>query len=113
MKEYILQDNEDYRDFLYRVLDGQSIDVIQLLTILLEIVITEIQGLNFILTLTLRPNQVDIAITHNGGAIKESILNIVEDQVEDLHYRHLKNDCHTLKICKSLSCLCLLIGLMQ
>ena len=100
MKEYILQDNEDYRDFLCRVLDGQSVDVIQLLTALLEIVITEIQGRSFILTLTVMPGQVGISITHNGGAIKETILNVVEDQVEDLHYRHLNNDCHTLKISK-------------
>ena len=65
--------------------------------------VLEIKDRTFILTLTIRPNQVDIAITHNGDAIKESILNIVEDQVEDLHYRHLQNDCHTLKICKEIN----------
>ena len=100
-KEYTLQEGEDYMDFLYRALQGQaSDDRIQLLAILLEIVITELQGYSFTLSLVPKPQEIDMIITHNGHAIKDSIMQIIDNQVSYLRYQHPAKDRHVLKLCK-------------
>ena len=91
-------------DFLHRVLQGQaSDDMIQLLAIVLELVITELQGRDFTLGLAPKPQEIDVAIAHDGRAIKKELMQIIDAQVNRLRYQHLAEDRHVLKFCKEKS----------
>ena len=99
-KNYTLQDGQDYADFIYHSLHGQaSEETIQLLTVVLELVITELQGSKSVLNLALKPQEIEITIAHDGRAIKQDLMQIIDDQVSRLHYLHLAKDRHILTVC--------------
>ena len=101
--EYRLTKDEDYRDFLSRTLKGQvDKKSYQLFIILLELIITEVKESTYSLTLTLKTKEIDLTISHKGNGIKDSILNIIDDQVDYLRYRRLAKDSHQLKIRKNI-----------
>ena len=101
--EFTINKGEDFRDFLFRVLGGLTDkDSLQLFVILLEIIVTELKEPDYTLSLSIKPQEIGIAITHSGRAIKESILNIIDDQVDHLRYQHKSRDFHVLKIRKKI-----------
>jgi len=103
-KVYTLNEGEDYRDFMDRALEGTSDkEMHQLLIVLLELIITGMKDATYSITLHATTEKIDITITHNGNAIKSTIIDIVDDQVDYLYYRHQSKDCHILKFCKEVN----------
>lgn len=99
--EYTLTNNEDFRDFLCKALKKQTdANSFQLFTVLLEIVVSEIKDRDYKLSVNCSPQEIIITIAHHGKAIIDSILRIVDDQVDRLRYRHITRDLHELKINK-------------
>lgn len=99
--EFVLERNESCRGFLQRSLDERvNADKVQLFTILLEIIIPEVRESDFSLSLNRHADGIDITITHHGKAIKDNILDLVDDQVDSLRYRHLTKDHHVLILSK-------------
>jgi hypothetical protein len=98
-KEYVLQQNESYMDFLQRALGEQaSGNQVKMIDVLLEIIIPEISAASYSLTLCHQAGEINIAVSHSGKPIKSDILGILKDQTDRLHYRHQSKDRHTLKI---------------
>jgi len=91
--DYLLNKDEDYRDFTNRALKGQIDDKkLQLFIILLEIIVTEIGTAAYSIVITVKPKEITIHIIHQGNAIKNNILAIIDDQVDYLHYYHQAHD---------------------
>lgn len=99
--EYTLNEGKDYNDFLHRVLNGKvDEDVLQLLVILVEMIVTELKNSNYSLSIVLNGKVVRMTIAHQGNAVNDSILNIVDDQVDHLYYRHDSKKSHVLVLHK-------------
>ena len=99
--EYIQTNNEDFRDFLCRTLKNQTdARSLQLFTVLLEIIVSEIKNRDYKLSVNCSPQEIIITISHHGKAIIDSILRIIDDQVDRIRYRHITKDHHVLKMNK-------------
>ncbi len=100
--EYILEDNESYRDFIHRALQGKtSEDNLQLFVVLLEMVIPEINLSTYTISCSCEAAEISLTIHHSGKAIKKNMINIIDDQVDYLLYQHASKDSHILKLKKS------------
>lgn len=97
MIEYIKDVGEDYRDFLCQTLKGQvEEEIIQKFTMLLEMVVTEINDSDYALSVIIKSQSVDVTVIHHGHTIKNRVIDIIEEQVDYKRYRHQSNDCHIL-----------------
>ncbi len=98
--DYVLGNDEHYKDFLQRALQGKIDDKkLRLFTILLELIITEVKSSTYDMTLTVNEKEIAITINHQGSKINNNLMDIIDDQVDYLHYQH-KKDNHTLRIKK-------------
>ncbi len=103
-KVYTLNEGEDYRAFMDRALKGTTDnEVHQLLVVLLELIITGMKDAAYTVTLHATTEKIAITIVHNGNAIKSTIIDIVDDQVDYLYYRHKTKDSHILKFSKEVN----------
>ncbi len=100
--EYILKDNEPCKDFIHRALQGKtSEDNLQLFVVLLEMIISEINLSAYTISCSCEAEGITFSINHCGKSIKKNLINIIDDQVDYLHYQHVRKDKHFLKLKKN------------
>jgi len=98
---YTLSQNENYKDFLCRTLEGQvSSEQLQLFVFLLELIVSEECVTTYSVILIFDAGEVTIEFTHQGRAIKKNIIDIIDDQVDYLHYQHKTKADYILKFRK-------------
>ncbi len=97
--DYTINKDETCRGFMYRALQGKTEDDnINLITFLLEMIVSEIKENAYSIFLNVNSEEVTITVEHHGKAIKNNILDIINDQMDYLHYQHQTKDSHKLKI---------------
>ncbi len=102
--DYTLNANEDFKDFIHRTLQGKiDQDKLQMFIFLMEMIVTEMGSSAYSVTLHVDDDEVDVSIVHQGRAIKKNIIDIIDDQVDHLHYRHQTKDSHILKLRKKVN----------
>ncbi len=97
--DFTPNENESYKDFIYRSLKGQIDEKeLKLIVVLAEIIVTELRKSPYTMSISTKPEEITICFAHKGKAIKENIINIIDNQVDYLHYYHESKDDHILRI---------------
>lgn len=100
--EYILNENEDFKDFVNRALRGCVVDdLLRMLIFILEIVATEKIIVKCSISIVENADYVTMEIGHQGNALKKNILDIIDDQVDYIYYSEKNKKQYVLKIRKT------------
>ncbi len=99
---YTLTENEDYKDFVNRALKGLVVDdLLSIFVFVLEVVATEKTVVECSMSVDKKAEEISVEIVHHGNAIKKNILDIIDDQVDYIHYSNQSKDSHRLKVRKT------------
>ncbi len=101
MRTYTIYEDETCSDVICQSLEGLVDDVYQKpLMILLEMIVTEIRITPYNICVDVKSGKIAIRISHQGQAIKNDIIALIDDQVDYLYYQHLTKRSHILNIKK-------------
>ncbi len=104
MTHFILEANEDCKRYMARIMTNTNWEDWEPMgCTLLEIIVNDLNGQEFNVSTDLASDEIKMTITHNGKALRDITIKLIDDYVDYLHYTHENRNCHLLTMRKFLN----------
>ena len=98
-RKYTSDDREDYKSFLSRVFADQAdAEPLRIVSVLTEIIVTELHGQPYQLSAIADPKGLTLTVIHEGHPIDGRMVKVIENGIDEAHYRHDRQGRHELTI---------------
>ena len=103
-RKYTSDVGEDYKSFLNRVFaDQPDTEPLRIVSMLAEIIVTELHGLSYQLSAIADPKGLSLTVSHDGHPIDGRMVKVIEDSIDEAHYRHDRQGHHELTIRRNIN----------